>query len=111
MELFGATGLTRAQGAPLAPPWAIPRSTSTRVAGRCRVLSKRYPSAGCNSLHRPDNGRPESGLVHGTGTVRHSHSAGMSAHSDGGGFQAEDADAVVQQLSDRKVNHVGIIPL
>ena len=26
-------------------------------------------------------------------------------------FQAEDADAVVQQLSDRKVNHVGIIPL
>ena len=64
------TAPTRAPGVPWARPWQCRAATAPGSLGAAGFSQRPSRSAGCNSPRRPDSGRPESGLVHGTGAVR-----------------------------------------
>ena len=63
---------------PIAPEW-------TGAAGSWQ---KRSRSAACSNHCRPDSGRLENALAHGTGAARGARSAGSSAHLGGDGARA-----------------------
>jgi hypothetical protein len=76
--------LMPARGVPWARPWRCRAATGPRSRGAVRGSRRPSRSAGCHHPRRPDSDRLESDLGRGTGAVRHSHSAGMSAPGGGG---------------------------
>ncbi len=68
---------TRARGAPWARPWPSRAATAQAwpaVAGSSR---RRSLSAACRRPRRPDSGRPESALAHGTSAARGGRTGGL----------------------------------
>jgi len=72
--------------------WAHPwHSRGAAIPGWPVVAAsfrRRYPSAASSSHRRPDSGRPENALGHGTCAVRSADSVGRSTHAGGGAVPA-----------------------
>jgi hypothetical protein len=84
--VYGAASVrvpTRGRGGPSARPWlsravAVPRSPDVAVFSR-----KPSPSRGCNTPHRPGNGRPGNSLGHGRDAAPRARTPGISDRPGG----------------------------
>jgi hypothetical protein len=77
-----------ARGVPWTRPWQCRAATGAKSPGAAGFSQRPSWSAACSSRRRPDNDKPENGLVRGIGAVRSAHSAGITDHADGGAAPA-----------------------
>lgn len=96
----------RAVGSPL----AIPRRNRTSGPAVAGCSRRRSPSAACRPPRRPDSGRPQSALAHGTSAARGCRTGACEAVARQVALPPEGADAVIQEFGDGNVNHAPMIP-
>jgi hypothetical protein len=79
-----APGPARGPGGLSARLWPHRAAAAPAWPGAAASFQRWSPSVAYNSRHRPDPGRPENTLGHGTRAVQNAHSVGIRAHAGRG---------------------------